>query len=116
MMKTIAGGKKVNIPRFITSLSAVVYQEPMSQHRTSYQQCVHFQMQIGFKDTSRKTILKGHNKLACRAIVMKQYKTAVNHLMEIETVKKDVADTLKKPHLIEKNILITSAFTPLLSK
>ena len=80
----------------------------MSQHRTSYQQCVHFQVQIGFKDTSRKTILKGHNKLACRAIVMKQYKTAVNHLMEIETVKKDVADTLKKsikPHLIEKTYL-----------
>ena len=56
----------------------------------------YLQVQIGFKGRTRKTVLKGHDKLACRAIVMKQYKTAVNHLMQIEEVRKDIASTLKK--------------------
>ena len=34
--------------------------------------------------------------MACRALVMKQYKTAVNHLLKIEEVKKDIATTVKK--------------------
>jgi hypothetical protein len=34
--------------------------------------------------------------MACKAIVQKQYKTALNHLLEIEDAKKELSNTIKK--------------------
>ncbi|VDI71970.1 Hypothetical predicted protein [Mytilus galloprovincialis] len=51
---------------------------------------------LGFKGSSRQTTLKGSSKLACRAIVLKQYKTAINHLLQIEDLKKDIFQITKK--------------------
>ncbi|CAG2238189.1 unnamed protein product [Mytilus edulis] len=54
------------------------------------------QVQIGFRSSQRNSLLQGPGKLACRAIVMKQYKTALNHLLQIDEVKRDLATTVKK--------------------
>ena len=54
------------------------------------------QDQIGFRSSQRNSLLQGPGKLACRAIVMKQYKTALNHLLQIDEVKRDLATTVKK--------------------
>ena len=54
------------------------------------------QVHLGFKGSSRQTTLKGSSKLACRAIVLKQYKTAINHLLQIEDLKKDIFQITKK--------------------
>ncbi|CAC5384007.1 unnamed protein product [Mytilus coruscus] len=51
---------------------------------------------LQFKGSSRKTDLKGPGKLACRSIVQKQYKTALNHLLTIEDAKKDLVNTVMK--------------------
>ncbi|XP_076073057.1 uncharacterized protein LOC143044781 [Mytilus galloprovincialis] len=53
-------------------------------------------VQLGFKGSTRNTVLKGHSKLACRALVLKQYKTALNHLLQIEELKKDLNQVIKK--------------------
>ncbi|XP_071136764.1 uncharacterized protein [Mytilus edulis] len=53
-------------------------------------------VQIGFRSSQKNSLLQGPGKLACRAIVMKQYKTALNHLLQIDEVKKDLATTVKK--------------------
>ncbi|CAC5420040.1 unnamed protein product [Mytilus coruscus] len=50
---------------------------------------------IGYHGSSRNTILKGHEKLACRALVMKQYRTAVNHMFALN-VKKEIGIVIKK--------------------
>ncbi|VDI08140.1 Hypothetical predicted protein [Mytilus galloprovincialis] len=50
---------------------------------------------IGYRGSSRNTVLKGHEKLACRALVMKQYKTAVNHMFALD-VKKEIGIVIKK--------------------
>ncbi|VDI28464.1 Hypothetical predicted protein [Mytilus galloprovincialis] len=41
------------------------------------------EMQIHYHKSKRKTNLQGPTKLACRALVMKQYKTTLNHLLQI---------------------------------
>ncbi|CAC5417649.1 unnamed protein product [Mytilus coruscus] len=51
---------------------------------------------LQFKGSSRKTDLKGPGKLACRSIVQKQYKTALNHLLTIEDAKKELVNTVMK--------------------
>ncbi|CAC5368439.1 unnamed protein product [Mytilus coruscus] len=51
---------------------------------------------LQFKDSSRKTDLKGPGKLACRSIIQKQYKTALNHLLTIEDAKKELVNTVMK--------------------
>ena len=48
------------------------------------------QVHRGFKGSSRQTNLKGDSKLACRALVLKQYKTALNYLLQIDDLKKDL--------------------------
>jgi hypothetical protein len=34
--------------------------------------------------------------MACKAIVQKQYKTALSHFLEIEDAKKELSNTIKK--------------------
>ncbi|CAC5365421.1 unnamed protein product [Mytilus coruscus] len=53
-------------------------------------------VQIDYRQSKRKTNLQGPTKLACRALVMKQYKTALNHLLQIDEVKKKLVNTVKK--------------------
>ncbi|VDI15130.1 Hypothetical predicted protein [Mytilus galloprovincialis] len=50
---------------------------------------------LGFKVGSRQTTLNESRKLACRAIVLKQYKTVINHLLKIEDLKKDIFQITK---------------------
>ncbi|CAG2202089.1 unnamed protein product [Mytilus edulis] len=50
---------------------------------------------LGFKGGSRQTTLNESRKLACRAIVLKQYKTVINHLLKIEDLKKDIFQITK---------------------
>jgi hypothetical protein len=44
----------------------------------------------------KERLLQGHDKLACRAIVMRQYRTALNHLLQIKGAKKELCKVLKK--------------------
>ena len=60
------------------------------------------QVQIGFRNSKRNTTLQGHGKLACRAIVMKQYKTALNHLLQLEDVKKELGNNKKNNYFLSK--------------
>ncbi|VDI69436.1 Hypothetical predicted protein [Mytilus galloprovincialis] len=53
-------------------------------------------VQLRFRGSTRNTVLKGHSKLACRALVSKQYKTSLNHLLQIEELKKDLNQVIKK--------------------
>lgn len=53
-------------------------------------------MQLEFKGRCRQTNLKGPGKLACRRVVQKQYKTALNHLLKIDDAKKEFAITVRK--------------------
>jgi hypothetical protein len=53
-------------------------------------------VQLEFKGSCRQTDLKGPGKLACRSIVQKQYKTALNHLLKIDDAKKELANTVRK--------------------
>lgn len=54
-----------------------------------------FQIHIGYRHSDRNTNLQGPSKLACRALVMKQYKTALNHLLQIPEVKKELVSCIK---------------------
>ncbi|VDI76607.1 Hypothetical predicted protein [Mytilus galloprovincialis] len=45
---------------------------------------------VDYRQSKRKTNLQGPTKLACRALVMNQYKTALNHLLQIDKVKKEL--------------------------
>ncbi|VDI02117.1 Hypothetical predicted protein [Mytilus galloprovincialis] len=53
-------------------------------------------VQIDYRQSKRKTNLQGPTKLACKAFVMKQYKTALNHLLQIDKNKKELVNTVKK--------------------
>ncbi|VDI17822.1 Hypothetical predicted protein [Mytilus galloprovincialis] len=65
-------------------------------------------VQIDYRQSKRKTYLQGPTKLACRALVMKQYKTALNHLLQIDEVKKELVNTVKKTINQEVNKVYTS--------
>ena len=72
----------------------------------SLHMCMHrffFQVNIGFRGSSRHTTLKGHSKLACRALVLNQYKTALNHLLQIEDLEKDPKQVIKKKIFQSRN-------------
>ncbi|CAC5390067.1 unnamed protein product [Mytilus coruscus] len=71
-------------------------QTPKSTRQSPVSPGPKVKVHLGFKGSSRQTTLKGSSKLACRAIVLKQYKTAINHLLQIEDLKKDIFQITEK--------------------
>ncbi|CAC5365390.1 unnamed protein product [Mytilus coruscus] len=65
-------------------------------------------VQIDYRQSKRKSNLQGPTKLACRALVMKQYKTTLNHLLQIDEVKKELVNTVKKTINQEVNKVYTT--------
>ncbi|XP_052103401.1 uncharacterized protein LOC127736867 [Mytilus californianus] len=97
-------GKKLSPPRGSTpkgnrrrlQFSTPIPRTQTQSHSQNQSPGPKVKVQIDYRHSKRKTNLQGPTKLACRALVMKQYKTALNHLLQIDEVKKELVNTVKK--------------------